>query len=202
VRFDGEANDFENRALSLRDKPSIVVLPFNVIQGSSDDEAFADGLTEDIITALSRIRALFVIARNSSFSYGDRGANIREIGRNLGVRYVLEGSIRRSGERLRFTAQLVEAASGNHIWAEKYDRPVGDIFDLQDDLTRSITASTQTHIALEEGARADWTERPQLNVWLLIKRSWGRLHDLTPEGLAEARSFLAVPERSPPRYSV
>jgi tetratricopeptide (TPR) repeat protein len=132
---------------------------------------------------------LFVIARNSSLSYRDRGANTREIGRNLGVRYVLEGSIRRSGERLRFTAQLVEAASGNHIWAEKYDRPVGDIFDLQDDLTRSITASTQTHIALEEGARAERTERPQLNVWLLIKRSWGRLHDLTPEGLAEARSF-------------
>jgi adenylate cyclase len=175
--------------IPLPDKPSIAVLPFRVLQGTADDEAFADGLTEDIITALSRIRALFVIARNSSFTYKGKSVDTRQICRELGVGYILEGSIRRSGDRLRVTAQLIEAESGNHVWAEKYDRPVSDIFDLQDDLTRSVAASTQVHIALEEGAHVEAAERPDLNVWLLIKRSWRRLHDLTPEALAEARSL-------------
>jgi adenylate cyclase len=175
--------------IPLPDKPSIAVLPFRVMQGTADDDAFADGLTEDIITALSRIRALFVIARNSSFTYKGKSVDTRQIGRELGVGYILEGSIRRSGDRLRVTAQLLDAASGNHVWAEKYDRPVSDIFDLQDDLTRSVAASTQTHIALDEGARVEGAERPELNVWLLIKRSWRRTHDLTPEALAEARNL-------------
>jgi adenylate cyclase len=174
---------------ALPDRPSIAVLPFSVMQGAADDEAFADGLTEDIITALSRIKALFVIARNSSFTYKGRAVDIRQVGRDLGIRYALEGSIRRSGDRLRVTAQLVEATSGNHIWAEKYDRPVSDIFDLQDDLTRSVVASTQAQIDIEEGVRAERTERPDVNVWLLVKRSWGRTYHLTPEALAEARGL-------------
>jgi adenylate cyclase len=186
VRFDDAP---ARPALALPDKPSIAVLPFNVMQGTSDDEAFADGLTEDIITALSRIRELFVIARNSSFTYKGKPADIRQVGRDLGVRYVMEGSIRRSGDRLRVTAQLVEAATGNHIWAEKYDRPVADIFDVQDDITRCVAASTQTHVALAEGARAEQAERPELNVWLLIKRAGRRHYDLTPEALTEAREL-------------
>ena len=113
--------------IPLPGKPSIAVLPFRVMQGTADDEAFADGLTEDIITALSRIRALFVIARNSSFTYKGKSVDTRQIGRELGVGYILEGSIRRSGDRLRVTAQLLDAASGNQVWAEKYDRPVSDI---------------------------------------------------------------------------
>lgn len=188
VRF-GSTAPSPRPALALPDKPSIAVLPFNVMQGTADDEAFADGLTEDIITALSRIRTLFVIARNSSFTYKNKPIDIRQIGRDLGVRYVMEGSVRRSGDRLRVTAQLVEATSGNHIWAEKYDRLIADIFDVQDDITRSVAASTQTHIVLEEGARAEQVERPDLNVWLLVKRSWGRLYDLTEEALADARTL-------------
>ena len=186
VRFDDAP---ARPALALPDKPSIAVLPFSVMQGTSDDEAFADGLTEDIITALSRIRGLFVIARSSSFTYKGKAADVRQVGCDLGVRYVMEGSIRRSGDRLRVTAQLVEATTGNHIWAEKYDRPVADIFDVQDDITRSVAASTQTHVVLAEGTHAEHAERPELNVWLLVKRAWRRHYDLTPEALAEAREL-------------
>ena len=186
VRFDDAP---ARPALGLPDKPSIAVLPFSIMQGTSDDEAFADGLTEDIITALSRIRGLFVIARNSSFTYKGEAADIRQVGRDLGVRYIMEGSIRRSGDRLRVTAQLVEAATGNHIWAEKYDRPVADIFDVQDEITRCVAASTQTQVTLAEGDRAEQAERPQVNVWLLLKRAARRGYDLTPESLAEEREL-------------
>jgi len=175
--------------LPLPDRPSIAVLPFNVMQGHEDDEAFADGLTEDIITALSRIKRLFVIARNSSFTYKGKAVDVRLVGRELGVRYVMEGSIRRSRDRLRVTAQVVEAASGNHIWAEKYDRTTADIFDVQDDITRSVVASTQTHIELEEGTIAERGDRPDVNVWLLVKRAWRKLYDLTPASLAEGRAL-------------
>ena len=175
--------------LQLPDKPSLAVLPFTVLRGGADDEAFADGLSEDIITALSRIRGLFVIARNSSFTYKGRAVDVRQIGRELGVRYLIEGSLRRSGDRLRVTAQLIEASSGNHIWAEKYDRLASDLFDIQDDITQSVTASTQTQVDLHEGARVEPTERPDVNVWLLIKRSWARLNDLTPEALEEAKAL-------------
>jgi adenylate cyclase len=177
------------RELTLPDKPSLAVLPFNVLQGDADDEALADGLSEDIVTALSRMRGLFVIARNSSFTYKGRAVDVRQAGRELGVRYILEGSVRRSGGRLRVTAQLIEASSGNHIWAEKYDRPAADVFDIQDDITRSVAASTQTHIQLHEGARSRTGEKPNLNVWLLIKQSWARLYELTPEALIEARAL-------------
>jgi len=188
VRLGGAAETAPS-ALPLPDQPSIAVLPFNLMQGDADDEAFADGLTEDIITALSRVGGLFIIARNSSFIYKDRTVDIRQVGRELGVRYVMEGSVRRSKDRLRVSAQLLEASSGNHIWAEKYDRLVADIFDVQDDITHSVTASTQTQINLEEGARAERAERPELNVWLLVKRSWRRCYDLSPEALAEAREL-------------
>ena len=175
--------------LCLPDKPSIAVLAFSLLGGDPDDEAFADGLSEDIITALSRIKGLFVIARNSSFTYKGKAVDVRQIGRDLGVEYVMEGSVRRSRDRLRVTAQLIEATSGNHIWAEKYDRHIADVFDIQDDITERVTASTQTHIQLHEGARTEPTDRPDLNVWLLAKRSWARIYDLTPEALAEARAL-------------
>jgi len=121
--------------LPLPDKPSVAVLPFINMSGDPDQEFFADGIAEDIITALSRYPSLFVIARNSCFIYKGRAADVKQIGRELGVRYVIEGSLRKSGNRIRVTAQLVEAEAGKHVWAERYDRDVADIFALQDEIT-------------------------------------------------------------------
>jgi TolB-like protein/class 3 adenylate cyclase/Flp pilus assembly protein TadD len=123
------------------DMPSIAVLPFTNMSGDPEQEYFSDGITEDIITELSRYRYLFVIARNSSFTYKGRAANVQEIGRALGVRYVAEGSVRRAGNRVRVTAQLVDARSGNHLWAERYDRDLADIFAVQDEVTRAIVTN-------------------------------------------------------------
>ncbi|TIT61447.1 MAG: adenylate cyclase, partial [Mesorhizobium sp.] len=113
-------------------KPSIAVLPFTNMSGDPDQEYFADGLVEDIITGLSRVNSFFVIARNSSFTYKGRAVDLRQVGRELGVRYVLEGSIRRAGSRVRISGQLVDAISGHHVWADRFEGDVSDIFDLQD----------------------------------------------------------------------
>ena len=135
-------------------KPSIAVLPFVNMSGDPEQEYFADGITEDIITELSRYRSLCVIARNSSFVYKNRSLNVCVIGRDLGVQYVLEGSVRRLGERIRVTAQLVDTSTGNHLWAERYDRSVEDIFVVQDEITRTIVASLPAHIEEAERTRA------------------------------------------------
>jgi adenylate cyclase len=143
-------------ALPLPDKPSIAVLPFANMSGDTEQEYFSDGITEDIITELSRFRSLFVIARNSSFSYKGRSVKVQEIGRDLGVAYIVEGSVRKVGNRVRVTAQLIEAATGNHVWAEKYDREIVDLFDVQDELVRSIASAVPGRIdesALERARR-------------------------------------------------
>ena len=128
-------------ALPLPDKPSIAVLPFDNMSGDPEQEYFSDGITEDIITELARFNSLFVIARNSSFHYKGQSPKIQDVGRELGVEYVVEGSVRKAGNRVRVTAQLVEAATGNHVWAERYDRDLDDIFSVQDELVREIAAS-------------------------------------------------------------
>ena len=133
-------------ALALPDKPSIAVLPFTNMSGDPEQEYFADGTTEDIITELARNRGLFVIARNSSFTFKGTSVDIAEVGRKLGVRYVVEGSVRKVGRRVRITAQLIEAATGSHIWAERYDRDLEDIFAVQDEVTRSIAAAVPGHL--------------------------------------------------------
>ena len=143
-------------ALPLPDKPSIAVLPFANMSGDPEQEYFSDGITEDVITALSRFRSLFVIARNSSFSYKGRSVKVQEIGRDLGVAYIVEGSVRKAGNRVRVTAQLIETATGNHVWAEKYDRELENIFDVQDELVRSITSALPGRLdeaALERSRR-------------------------------------------------
>src|SRR5689334_18579100 len=122
-------------ALPLPEKPSIAVLPFQNMSGDAEQEYFADGITEDVITALSKWRSFLVIARNSTFTYKGRSVDVKNVGRELGARYVLEGSVRRAGDRLRITAQLIDAASAAHIWAERYDRDMTDIFAIQDDLS-------------------------------------------------------------------
>ena len=127
--------------LALPDRPSIAVLPFQNMSGDSEQDYFADGVVEEIITALSRFRQLFVIARNSSFTYKDRATDVKEVGRELGVRYVLEGSVRRAANRVRITAQLIDAQTGGHLWANRFDGTPEDIFDLQDQVTTSVVGA-------------------------------------------------------------
>src|SRR5262249_4052088 len=125
-------------ALTLPDKPSIAVLPFQNMSGDPEQEYFADGMVEEIITALSRFKSLFVIARNSSFAYKGKSPDIRQVGRDLGVRYVMEGSVRKAGTRLRITAQLVDASDGAHIWADRFEGALEDVFELQDRVTAVV----------------------------------------------------------------
>src|SRR5258707_9674531 len=141
-------------ALALPDKPSIAVLAFTNMSGDAEQEFFADGIAEDIITTLSKSRSLFVIARNSSFTYKGKEPAIKDISRELGVRYVLEGSVRKAGNRVRVTAQLVEAESGGHLWAEGYDRDLADIFAVQDEITASVSLAIQPALERNERERA------------------------------------------------
>ena len=141
-------------ALPLPDKPSIAILPFADLSGDPEQEYFADGMVEEIIIALSKVRWFFVIARNSSFTYKGRAVDVKQVGRELGVRYVLEGSVRKSGNRIRITAQLVEAATGNHVWAERYDRELADIFAVQDEITERVVAAIEPELYAAEHFRS------------------------------------------------
>src|SRR5262249_22868730 len=128
-------------ALPLPDRPAIAVLPFTNMSGEAEQEYFSDGISEDIITALSKLPWVFVIARNSSFTYKGRPAHLKQVAAELGVGYVVEGSVRKSGERVRITAQLIDVASGSHLWAERYDRSLADVFAVQDEITEAIVAA-------------------------------------------------------------
>jgi adenylate cyclase len=152
------------------DKPSIAVLPFNNLSSDLEQEFFADGIVEDLITALSRFPWLFVIARNSSFSYKGRSVPIKEVAKDLGVSYVVEGSVRSSPSRLRVTVQLIDATSGHHIWAENYDRPTGDLFDLQDEITQSIVGVLVPALSTVERERSLRETRPKLDAWLTFQK--------------------------------
>jgi adenylate cyclase len=149
----------------MPDKPSIAVLPFDNMSSDAEQQFFADGVAEDIITALSRFPSLFVIARNSSFTFKVKPVNVSEVGRALGVRYVLEGSLRKSGNRVRVTAQLIESESGNHVWAERYDRDIADIFAVQDEITAATSAAIAPAIAAAEQQRAMRKQPASLDAW-------------------------------------
>ncbi|MFO1161823.1 MAG: adenylate/guanylate cyclase domain-containing protein [Reyranellaceae bacterium] len=179
--------------LALPDKPSIAVLPFQNMSGDPEQEFFGDGIAEDIITALSRLRDFFVIARNSSFTYKGMSPDIRQVGRDLGVRYVLEGSVRKAGSRLRITAQLIEAATGNHLWAERYDRAAIDIFDVQDEITESVVASLEPQLLLAEGTRSKRRTATDLDSWSLVARAFS--HKVLFSDM-EARRALVLLERA------
>ncbi len=157
-------------ALPLPDKPSIAVLPFQNMSGDAEQEYFADGMVEDIITALSRYSSLFVIARNSSFTYKGRAVDVKQVGRELGVRYVLEGSLRKAGNRVRVTAQLVEGETGNHVWAERYDRDLAEIFVVQDEITEAATVAIAPAIANAELQRAMRKPPGSLDAWGAYQR--------------------------------
>jgi TolB-like protein len=157
-----------NRALALPDRPSIAVLPFTNIGSDTEQEYFADGMVEDIISGLSRTKWLFVIARNSSFVYRGQSVGVKQVGRELGVRYVLEGSVRRSGNRVRITAQLIEAESGVHIWAERYDRLLDDVFALQDELTASVIGAIEPSLRKAETDRVKRKRPDNLDAYDLL----------------------------------
>jgi len=166
----------QRSSLVLPDKPSIAVLPFQNLSADSEQEYFADGMVEDIITALSRFKALFVIARNSSFTYKGRAVDVKQVGRELGVRYVLEGSVRKAANRVRITGQLIDAATGAHLWADRFDGGLGDIFDLQDQVTESVVGAIAPAVEKAEIERAKRKPTASLDAYALYLRGLARLY--------------------------
>jgi adenylate cyclase len=157
--------------LALPDKPSIAVMPFQNLSGDPEQDCFADGMVEDIITSLSRIKWLFVIARNSTFIYKSRAVDVKQVGAQLGVRYVLEGSVRKAGNRVRITAQLIDATSAAHVWAERYARALDDISALQDELTLSVVGAIEPSLQQAEIARARRKRPDSLDAYDLYLRA-------------------------------
>ncbi len=176
--------------LALPDKPSLVVLPFQNMSGDPEQIYFIDGLVEDITTALSCIRSLFVIARNSAFAYQGRAVDVRQIGRDLGVRYAMEGSVRRAGNRLRVTAQLIDAASGGHVWAERYDRDVSDIFAVQDEIATRVAGVIEPALADAEQRRVLRKLPERLDAWEAYQRGLWHFYKYTPEENKTALTFF------------
>jgi adenylate cyclase len=177
-------------ALPLPDKPSVAVLPFTNMSPDPNQEFFADGIAEDVITALSRYPSLFVIARNSCFTYKDRSVDVKQVGREVGVRYVLEGSLRKSGNRIRVTAQLVEAETGKHVWAERYDRDLADIFALQDEITEAVTIAIAPAVAGAEQQRALRKPPESLDAWAAYQRGLWHFSKFTADDNAIAQEFF------------
>ncbi len=176
--------------LAETDKPSIAVLPFDNMSGDKEQEFFADGMTEDIITALSKHRWLRVIARNSTFKFKGKAVDIRQIAAELGARYVVEGSVRRSGQRLRITAQLIDAATRDHLWAERYDRSLEDIFDLQDEITDTIVGRVEPELGAAERHRVDRKPRTNLQAWDCFHLGMSHFYKFTVEGNFESQRLL------------
>jgi len=172
--------------LALPDKPSIAVLAFQNLSGDLEQEFFADGIAEEIITALSKAHWLFVIARNSSFTYKGKSVDVRQLGRELGVRYVLEGSVRKAGNRVRITAQLIDATDGHQVWADRYDRALEDIFAVQDEITRSIIGAIAPGIVAAEIQRTHGKDTAELGQWERVMRAHWHVQRLTREDFLEA----------------
>jgi len=184
--------------LALPDKPSIAVLPFQNMSGDPEQEYFADGIVEDIITALSRFKSLFVIARNSSFTYKGRAVDIKQVGRELGVRYVLEGSVRKSGDKVRITGQLIDAATGAHLWADRFDGELKDIFDLQDQVTSSVVGAIAPRVEQAEIQRAKSKPTNNLDAYDHFLRGMANFNRATREGIEESlKSFMKAIELDP-----
>ncbi len=179
-----------SQAPTLPDKPSIAVLPFTNMSGDPEQDYFADGVVEEIITALSRMRWLFVIARNSSFTYKNRAVDVKQVGRELGVRYVLEGSVRKSGSKVRITGQLIDATTGVHLWADRFDGPLEDIFDLQEQVTASVVGAISPRLEQAEIERAKRKPTDSLDAYDYYLRGIAAIHRWTREGNEEALSMF------------
>jgi len=172
--------------LPLPDKPSIVILPFINMSGDSEQEYFSDGITEDIITALSRSHLLFVISRDSSFAYREKSPDVRQVNKELNVRYILKGSVRKAGNRVRITTQLIDGIDGKHVWAEKYDGKLQNVFYLQDQITQQVVATLLTQIQMNIGDKPQSIERPDVGTWDLLARGWKLMYEITKDSFANA----------------
>jgi len=188
-------------ALALPDRPSIAVLPFTNMSGDPAQEYFVDGIVEDIITGLSRIKWLFVIARNSTFTYKGRAVDVKQIGRELGVRYVLEGSLRKAGNRVRIIGQLIDATTGAHVWAERYDRPIDDIFELQDEITMSVVGAIEPSLRRVEIERAKRKRVENLDAYDLYLRAYPYAHTGMPDDVDKALELLTEALSLQPDYA-
>jgi adenylate cyclase len=197
---EGKESQPLSKPLQLPDKPSIAVLPFTNMSGDPDQEYFADGVVEEIITALSRVKWLFVIARNSSFTYKGRSVDVKQIGRELGVRYVLEGSMRKAGNRVRITGQLIEATSGVHVWAERYDRDLTDIFVLQDEITEQIVGAIEPSLRSAEIERAKRKPPNSLDAYDLYLRALPHYHSMRREEHEKALTLLRRARKLEPDF--
>jgi TolB-like protein/DNA-binding winged helix-turn-helix (wHTH) protein/Tfp pilus assembly protein PilF len=187
--------------LTLPDKPSIAVLPFTNLSSDPEQEYFADGMVEEIITALSRIRWLFVIARNSSFTYKAQAVDIKRVGRELGVRYVLEGSVRKSAERVRISGQLIDATNAAHIWAENFDGSLAEIFELQERVAAAVAGVIEPRLRLDEIARANRKPTHSLDAYDLYLRALGHFHKFTGDEVAAAITLLQEALAIDPDYA-
>ena len=201
VRLGGGTATRSRPALALPDKPSIAVLPFENMSGDPEQEYFADGMVEEIITALSRFRQLFVIARNSSFTYKGRAVDVKQVGRELGVRYVLEGSVRKAANRVRITGQLIDASTGAHLWADRFDGGLEDIFDLQDQVTASVVGAIAPKLEQAEIERAKRKPTENLDAYDYYLRGMAGVHQWTREANNEALSTVLPGHRARPRIS-
>ncbi len=191
----------ENDTLALPDKPSIAVLPFTNMSGEADQEYFADGITEDIITTLSKIPGLLVVARNSTYVYKGRSVDVKQVGAEQGVHFVLEGSTRMSGDRIRITAQLIDAATGHHLWADRYDRKVDDLFALQDEISIRIVTELQIELLEGEMARLSGSGTNEIEAWREQVRAVACTHVVTKESYNQARRYAERATEIDPDYA-
>src|SRR3954452_5195392 len=186
--------------LALPDRPAIAVLPFDNMSGDREQEYFSDGISEDIITALSKLRWFFVIARNSSFTYKGRAVHMRQVATELGVRYVVEGSVRRSGDRVRITAQLNDVSTGSHIWAEHYDHHITDVFAVQDEITEAVVAAIEPQLYAAESFRARRKPPDSMDAWDLVMRALSMYWRVTRQDHLVAQALLEKAIAMDPNY--
>jgi TolB-like protein/Tfp pilus assembly protein PilF len=187
-------------SLPLPDRPAIAVLPFVNMSGEPEQEYFSDGISEDIITALSKLRWFFVIARNSSFVYKGRAVHLKQVAAELGVRYVLEGSVRKGGDRVRITAQLNDVTTGSHIWAERYDRELADVFAVQDEITEAIVAAIEPQLYAAENFRSRRKPPDSLDAWDLVMRALSHYGRVTRQDNVVAQALLEKAVAIDPNY--
>jgi TolB-like protein/Tfp pilus assembly protein PilF len=195
-----EAREPSRQALPLPDRPAIAVLPFVNMSGEPEQEYFSDGISEDIITALSKLRWFFVIARNSSFVYKGKPVHLKQIAEELGVGYVVEGSVRKSGDRVRITAQLNNVATGSHIWAERYDRGLADVFAVQDEITEAIVAAIEPQLYAAEDFRAQRKPPDSMDAWDLVMRALSHYWRVTRQDNLVAQALLEKAIAIDPNY--
>jgi len=196
----GKPSNVPQTGLPLPDRPAIAVLPFTNMSGETEQDYFSDGISEDIITALSKLRWFFVVARNSSFIYKGRPVHLRQVAEELGVRYVVEGGVRKDGDRVRITAQLNDVATGSHLWAERYDRELADVFAVQDEITEAIVAAIEPQLYAAESFRAQRKPPDSMDAWDLVMRALSHYWRVTRQDHVAAQALLEKAIALDPNY--